>query len=143
MKIMIDDKLVKFVIVGIINTIVGMALMFGLYNIAGCSYWVSSLNNYIFTSILSYILNKRFTFGHKGDIKGSAFRFAVNIAVCYLIAYGIVKPLMLRLLHNQPVRVQENVAMLAGMVIFTGLNYIGQRFFAFAHSEYSDSDRAK
>jgi putative flippase GtrA len=68
MKIMIDDKLVKFVIVGIINTIVGMALMFGLYNIAGCSYWVSSLNNYIFTSILSYILNKWFTFRHKGDI---------------------------------------------------------------------------
>ena len=30
------------------------------------------------------------------------------------------------------VKVQDNVAMLVGMVVFTGLNYIGQRFFAFA-----------
>ena len=26
---------------------------------------------------------------------------------------------------------RDNVAMLVGMVLFTGLNYLGQRFFAF------------
>ena len=39
-----------------------MAIMFGLYNLAHCSYWVSSAANYILTSILSYFLNKYFTF---------------------------------------------------------------------------------
>ena len=29
------------------------------------------------------------------------------------------------------VTVRDNVAMLAGMVIYTALNYLGQRFFAF------------
>ena len=28
-------------------------------------------------------------------------------------------------------RPRDNVALLAGMVFFTGLNYLGQRFFAF------------
>lgn len=134
----IDVKLVKFIIVGVINTIVGTAIMFGLYNLAGCSYWISSLTNYVLTSILSYVLNKRFTFRHKGDVKGSALRFAVNIAVCYLLAYGIAKPLMLWLLKGFPIKTQENIAMLVGMVLFTGFNYIGQRFFAFAENEKSD-----
>ena len=131
----IDAKLAKFIIVGVINTIVGTAIMFGLYNLAGCSYWISSLTNYVLTSILSYILNKRFTFRHKGDVKGSALRFAVNIAVCYLLAYGIAKPLMLWILKDFPIKTQENIAMFVGMVLFTGFNYIGQRFFAFAEKK--------
>ena len=28
-------------------------------------------------------------------------------------------------------KVQENAAMLVGMCLYTGLNYLGQRFFAF------------
>ena len=130
-----DEKLIKFVIVGVINTLIGMAIMFGLYNLAGCSYWISSGTNYVLTSILSYVLNKHFTFGHKGDVKGSALRFAVNIAVCYLLAYGIAKPVTYYLLSGCSVKVRDNAAMLVGMVFFTGFNYLGQRFFAFKEKE--------
>lgn len=128
---MIDDKLFKFIIVGIVNTLLGMAIMFGLYNLAGCSYWMSSAANYILVSILSYVLNRNFTFGHKGEVTGSSIRFAVNIAACYLIAYGIAKPLATRMLTECSVSLQENIAMLIGMCIFTGANYIGQRLFVF------------
>ena len=127
----VDDKLGRFVLVGIFNTIVGAGMMFALYNLAGWSYWLSSAFNYTFTSILSYVLNKKFTFRHEGDVTGSAVRFAVNIAVCYLLAYGIAKPLAKMLLAGATITLRENVAMLVGMVIFTGLNYLGQRFFAF------------
>lgn len=126
-----DEKLLKFIAVGIVNTLVGMAIMFGLYNLAGCSYWFSSAANYILTSILSYILNKKFTFRHEGDVKGSALRFALNIAVCYLLAYGIARPLTRLLLSGSSAKVRDNIAMAAGMVFFTGFNYLGQRFFAF------------
>ena len=112
-------------------TLVGTAIMFGLYNIAGCSYWVASAANYVLTSILSFFLNKYFTFRSRERSVGQAVRFAANIAVCYLIAYGAAKPLCLRLLANASVSTRDNVAMLVGMVFFTGLNYLGQRFFAF------------
>lgn len=130
-KDLFDIKLIKFAGVGVVNTIVGAALMFGLYNLAGASYWLSSMTNYVLTSILSYFLNKKFTFGHKGDITGSFFRFAINIAVCYLLAYGIAKPITLIVLRGFSIRIQENIAMIVGMCIFTGLNYIGQRLFVF------------
>ena len=39
---LVDQKLLRFIIVGCINTVVGTAIMFGLYNLASCSYWVSS-----------------------------------------------------------------------------------------------------
>ena len=43
---LVDQKLLRFIIVGCINTVVGTAIMFGLYNLASCSYWVSSAANY-------------------------------------------------------------------------------------------------
>lgn len=127
----VDDKFLRFLIVGVINTLVGTAIMFGLYNLAGASYWVSSAANYILTSILSFFLNKYFTFRNRGFSFRQVLRFALNIAVCYLLAYGIAKPIVMHLLAGQAKSLQENAAMLAGMCLFTGFNYLGQRFFAF------------
>ena len=131
LKNLFDEKLLKFILVGVVNTLVGMAIMFGLYNLAHCSYWVSSAANYILTSILSYFLNKYFTFKNKERSWKQVLRFAVNIAVCNGLAYGIAKPLCLQLLGNASVAVRDNVSMLVGMCLFTGLNYLGQRLFAF------------
>ena len=127
----IDASVPKFILVGVINTLFGTTLMFVLYNVFHVSYWWSSAANYFFGSILSYFLNKHFTFKYKGDTTGSALRFTLNILVCYLLAYGIAKPLMLWILSGYSKSVQENVAMLVGMVLFTTFNYLGQRFFAF------------
>ncbi|MDM5332395.1 GtrA family protein [Ureibacillus composti] len=126
-----DVKFWKFILVGIINTIVGTSIMFGLYNLVGLSYWVSSASNYILTSILSYFLNKYFTFQQKGSSLRSLVKFAINIAICYILAYGVAKPLTIFMLMNASQKVQENVALFVGMVFFTAFNYLGQRFFAF------------
>lgn len=127
-----DSTVLRFVLVGVVNTLVGMAIMFGLYNLAHCSYWMSSACNYILTSILSFFLNKYFTFQNQEKSVVQAVRFAVNIAVCYLLAYGIAKPLCIWLLSGVSQTVRDNVSMLVGMCLFTVLNYLGQRFFAFA-----------
>lgn len=37
-----DNTVLRFALVGVVNTLVGMAIMFGLYNLAHCSYWMSS-----------------------------------------------------------------------------------------------------
>lgn len=131
----LDAKLLKFLLVGLVNTVVGSAIMFGLYNLAGASYWLSSAANYILTSILSYFLNKYFTFRSQGSSLREILRFALNIAVCYIVAYGIAKPLVIWALASTTDTVRDNVAMLVGMCLFTGLNYLGQRFFAFAEKK--------
>lgn len=126
-----DRTILKFLIVGVVNTLFGTAVMFSLYNLAGCSYWISSAANYILGSILSFFLNKYFTFQNRERSWGQVVRFTVNIAACYLVAYGVAKPAVRMLLSGQSVSIQENAAMLVGMCLFTGLNYFGQRFFAF------------
>lgn len=128
---LVDRKLAKFLLVGVINTLVGTAIMFGLYNLAHCSYWVSSAANYILTSILSFFLNKYFTFGSREKSVREVVRFAVNIAACYLLAYGVAKPLCIAVLAGVSPVVRDNISMFVGMFLFTGFNYLGQRFFAF------------
>ena len=131
MKFKLDGTVIRFIIVGVINTLFGTAIMFVFYNVFHLSYWISSASNYFFGSILSYFLNKSFTFKYgKADFK-SIFRFTVNILVCYLLAYGIAKPVMRMILSGYSQSIQENVSMLLGMVLFVGLNFLGQRFFAF------------
>lgn len=126
-----DKTAIKFILVGIVNTLFGTAVMFGLYNLAGCSYWISSAANYFFGSMLSFVLNKRFTFQNQDSVGKTAPKFVLNILLCYLLAYGIAKPLTLWLFSGFSQQLAENIAMLLGMVLFTGLNYVGQRFFAF------------
>ena len=128
-----DKKLMKFILVGILNTLFSAAIMFLLYNLAHFGYWGSSAVSYVLGSILSFFLNKNFTFQNKDSLWKTALRFAVNVAICYLIAYSLAKPLVIWALSSLSLSNQmiENVSMLAGMCLFTALNYIGQRFFAF------------
>lgn len=129
-----QSSLVRFGLVGALNTIVGTSIMFILYNKVHCTYWQSSFANYFFGSILSFFLNKYFTFRSNARSFKEVVRFVINIAVCYLLAYGFSKPLMLRLLSGMSQQFRENVAMTVGMVLFVALNYLGQRFFAFRKS---------
>ena len=121
----------RFLLVGAFNTVIGSIIMFGLYNIAGCSYWISSAANYFSVSILSFFLNKHFTFKNDEKSVFQVLRFAINVVVCYTVAYGVAKPLVYKILVAASPTVRDNGALLTGMVIFTCLNYMGQRFFAF------------
>jgi putative flippase GtrA len=131
MQKIIDKTTVKFLFVGVINTIVGTGTMFLAYNLLGFSYWISSAANYIVGSLVSYVLNKYFTFQNKERSIKIVLKFIINITACYLIAYGIAKPLVRMILQNQSTNIQENGAMLVGMCLFVVLNYLGQRYFAF------------
>lgn len=127
----LDITTLKFLAVGVINTLVGTGLMFVLYNIFSVSYWISSASNYIVGSIVSYFLNKYFTFQNKERSAKQIVRFVVNITVCYLIAYGLAKPAVSFVLSGMNEKVQGNCSMLVGMCLFVALNYLGQRFFVF------------
>lgn len=134
-KKFLDITFLKFVLVGVINTIVGTAVMFLCYNAFHCSYWFSSAMNYVIGSIVSYFLNKYFTFQNKERSWKIVAKFIINITICYLAAYGLAKPLVAHVLSGQTVNIQENGAMLVGMVLFVILNYLGQRFFTFKKRE--------
>ena len=133
MKKILNMEQSRFVIVGIMNTIIGVVAMFVAYNVFHLGYWISSACDYIIGSIFSYFANKYFTF--KSDRKSGkeVIRFIVNIVVCYFLAYGVAQPFMNILLGNMNVSVSvfEQLSMILGMCIFIVLNYFGQKFFVF------------
>lgn len=126
-----DQIFWKFILVGVANTLFGTGIMFVFYNVFRFSYWISSASNYFFGSILSYLLNRMFTFRSSETTTKTLSRFVINISLCYLLAYGMAKPLVSYILSSFSQNIQENIAMLVGMGLFVGLNYIGQRFFVF------------
>lgn len=133
------EQFIKFGMVGLLNTIVGTVAMLFAYNVLHMGYWVSSALNYILGSVLSYILNKNFTFRSKKKSKGEIFRFVTNILVCYLIAYGVAEPFAGKMFSvlglELEKKILEQVAMLFGMCFFIILNFFGQKIFVFKRTE--------
>ena len=138
-KQLLDPTFFRFILVGIVNTLVGYGVMFGLYNLAGlhtwgdAGYWISSAANYIVGSVVSFFLNKHFTFRNQEKGAGVVLRFVINISVCWLLAYGLAKPAVSWALGGMGLGGQllGNLTMLFGSGLFVLLNYFGQRFFAF------------
>lgn len=134
-----NSSFLRFAIVGVINTLVGSGTMFLLYNCipwatpadSTLPYWISTAANYVVGSVVRFFLNKYFTFRSRSWSWSQVWKFALNIAVCYGVAYGLAKPLVRLALSGADKQAQENLAMLVGMVLFVCLNYFGQRFFAF------------
>ena len=137
---LIDKTFFKFIGVGVINTIVGTAVMFLSYNVLSFSYWVSSALNYIIGGAISYFLNKRYTFQYEGGGVKTVVKFALNIAVCYFVAYGIAKPLVEHMLSGCSPKLQGNIAMVVGMGLYVMLNYLGQRFFTFRKEQLEEKE---
>ncbi|WP_281165671.1 GtrA family protein [Liquorilactobacillus sicerae] len=121
----------KFILVGIVNTLFGTAIMFLCYDFFKLSYWWSSAANYSLGSILSFVLNKYFTFQNHTHDWQQLVKFTINILICYVIAYGLAKPLIRSWLSTESQFIQDNVALLLGAVLFTAINYFGQRFWVF------------
>lgn len=136
-----DRTFWRFILVGIVNTLFGSGIMFVFYNVFHFGYWVSSASNYLFGSILSYILNRSFTFKNHERVTKSGPRFVLNIAICYFVAYGLAKPLVRIVLEGFSVTIQDNIAMLAGMCVFVVLNYLGQRLFVFRYKDEDNADK--
>jgi len=130
-----DIKFLKFLLVGVFNTLLGTTLMLLFYNFAGFGYWGSSTFAFSLASIFSYFANKRFTFSYAGKGIGSFLRFSVVIAVSYFIGFFISKNVVLIVTENffqaLSIKYAEQIALLFGSGLFTLANYFGQRYFVF------------
>ncbi|MEG2653814.1 MAG: GtrA family protein, partial [Ruthenibacterium sp.] len=134
-------SLLVFLIIGGLNTIISvagsqllLAPLSGAWGETG-GYWGSTAIMFALCSIASFYFNRKYSFESKAPLGQSILRFSVVILVCYLLSFGFshyVTPLLAGALHSAlSSKWVTRLAMLIGQVIFTGLNYIGQRLWAF------------
>ena len=133
--LLLEPSLRWFLLIGLGNTVLSLAIQLGLYSWARLGYWTSSALAFVIASVSSFYFNRKYSFHSRGAVGRDALRFAVNIAVCYFLAYGAAQPLMEwlipRLGWGWLVRWQGQITLVAGNGLFTCLNYFGQRCFAF------------
>lgn len=125
---------IKFAIVGVINTLVGTSVMYIAYNVGHFGYWPSTILNYCIGSIVSFILNKYFTFKSTKQGVKEIMPFILNIIACYIVAYGIAQLINVFFLNSLSSVVADNIAMGIGMCLFVICNYVGQRYFVFKNN---------
>ena len=127
---LLKNSFLRFLLVGVGNTLLSMLLMFLL---EGLGYWPSTAIASVAGAAMSFFLNRYFTFRSEEDFWRSLGKFIVNVAVCYVVGYGLAKLLIPvpREPYAVPVIWYERASKLLGMCLYTLLNYFGQRFFAF------------
>lgn len=144
-----DIKLWKFLLVGILNTLVGEGLKALFLALTPLAALPASAISVALSSVMSYFLNRYFTFQYKGDSFRAVLRFALNILICYVLSHAIalllIYPLLtgaeggwfagLRLVSGGSKTAADYIATYAGSCLFVGFNYLGQRFFAFREKE--------
>ncbi|MDY6934888.1 MAG: GtrA family protein [Spirochaetota bacterium] len=115
----------KYCIVGVSNTIVGLGTILILYNIFKVDYRLSNIIGYTLGLINSFILNKMWTFRSKSVFYKEIIPFFLFFLVSYIINLGAVVFCVEILLIN------KNISQLIGMVFYTSTNFIGNRLWTF------------
>lgn len=123
---LINSSIVKYGLVGVINTLITGIVMFTLMNVFSVSLRLSNIIGYIAGFINSFILNKTWTFkSRNSSILHQFLKFSGVFAVCFLLQHGLVILLAEKLL------IDKNISTLIGMIFYTGVSYIFNKLFTF------------
>lgn len=117
-------SLLRFLLVGVANTMVGMGTIFiclqlGMHDVA------ANAVGYGLGLLFSFFGNRAWTFRHNGPVWPAAWRFGVVFAFAY------AANLLTTLAALQLLGTGSFLAQLAGMPPYTVLFYLGSRFLVF------------
>jgi putative flippase GtrA len=128
------NRFTRFLLVGVVNTLTGLSIIFVLLNVFGFSYWSSTFIGNGVGAMVSYVLNRTFTFNSQIDFTKGVPKFITVILVCYFLSYSLSDFLadgVYYLYNTIPFINEEEFAILFGTGMYTVGNYFGQRNFVF------------
>lgn len=122
----VSAELVKFASVGVLNTVLGLAVIYSLK--WGLQWGDASANlaGYLVCILLGFVLNGRWTFG-KSDLKPRhLLGYLIVVAVAYLMNLGAV------LVSISGLDVPGDYAQLVGVPVFTVTSFLLNKMFVFS-----------
>ena len=109
-------------LVGIVNTIAGFSIIFSLMFL-GVSATMSNMTGYALGSILSYYLNKKYTFKTSKKSKTMAVKFFTVLGIAYVLNFITLKWLLTFM--------DPYLAQLCAAVVYTLSSFVLAKFFVF------------
>jgi putative flippase GtrA len=78
-------QFLRFLCVGVVNTFVGLAIIYVCKYFGGLDDLGANAIGYAVGICVSFILNRRWTFSHRGAIAPAAIRFLIVSAIAYAV----------------------------------------------------------
>jgi putative flippase GtrA len=115
----------RYVAVGVLNTLIGLGTIYGLYNLFGVDYRIANVAGYTLGIINSFVMNRKWTFKSRGKARLEILIFLGMFGLSYM---GNIATVMLCV---ERFRIPPNLAQLAGMAVYTTTSFFGNRHLTF------------
>lgn len=115
---------VRFILVGILNTIVGYSFYFVFlkFNI---NYIIALLISHVIGVVHSFIWNKFWTFKIKEDTKRQILKFVSVYAITFILNFIIL------LVFVEKLNIDKRIAQIFALFIVTLVSFLGHKFWSF------------
>lgn len=120
----LNNSLLKFLVVGVLNTGLSMTIIFAMKYFYSVGDVVANLTGYIVGLMCSFVLNKKWTFNHAGQLSLTAFKFLI----IFIVAYTVNIMCVLLFISAD---INPYFSHMSGMPIYTIIFYLGSKFFVF------------
>ena len=115
----------RFALVGLVNTAVGLISIYAILYFTNAGPFLANGIGYAIGFSVSFMLNRAWTFEHKGPARKVLPRYLMVVAVAYLCNIAVVY-YVIHFLHWDPYWAQP-----AGIVIYSTVTFIGSKSLVF------------
>ena len=118
-------ELVRFGMVSITRTILGIFIIFVPYNLWGANYILCNIASYSIGLIVGFVLHKKWTFRSHRDWNEEVIPYVV------IFGAGFLVNIVLLFLFAEGLNLNKNVSQVIAICGFTTTNYFGNKFWTF------------
>jgi putative flippase GtrA len=118
-------QLIRFLLVGSINTAIGFFFIIVAMEVLKLDYRLANAVGYTIGCLVSFFLNRTWTFRHSGTWWSSAMRWFIVVGICY--GLNLIAVIFIR----EVLHVDALLAQVGGAVVYTSASFIGGKLFAF------------
>lgn len=115
----------RFLGVGAANTLIGLGVIYACKRLLGFGDVLANVSGYAAGLTIGFLLNRRWTFGHTGNVRVAALRFLAVFGVAYSVN------LLCVLLAIRAAGIDDYVSQAIGILPYTAIFYLGSRLYAF------------
>jgi putative flippase GtrA len=118
-------QIIKFSIIGVLNTALTLSVIFILTKKFNVYYIAANIAGYVIGVMNSFLWNKIWVFKSGNYYIWELGFFWLNVGICYLLQLGLV------VLLKEELGINQDLAIVAGMFMYAGCNFLGNRIFVF------------
>jgi polyisoprenyl-phosphate glycosyltransferase len=117
--------LIRYLLVGVVNTLVGLGIIYLAMYFLHMDLASSNALGYAIGIMVSFVLNKKWTFDSQDHLVYSFLRYLLVLAVAYMANLATV------LFANSHFDLNPYLSQALGIVPYTTIGFLGSRYFAF------------